>query len=332
MDNLNSITVSQLLVSDAIYCCQFDGKGHAIKADKQADSTATVNHPYWLHLDATKQSTIDWITSTPLLPKLAKKSLIDNDQNHKEIRFDTGILVALKGINPMSDTAADAMSTFRFYIMENLIISTGHQPINAITGLIKNLEKGIGPVDVANWLIQLAELLTDRANQSFDLIHNKIITLEDNILNQHLFSNKEIGRVRKQLFVLRRLLVPKRDIFVKIATERVSWIDDNDRQHLHDISTRLSHCVSDIDTSILRIASLMEQINALLTESMNKRIYLMTLFTLIFMPITFLTSLLGVNLTGIPFNDKTWAFGFFSGLLIVISIGFIVWLKSKKWL
>lgn len=76
----------------------------------------------------------------------------------------------------------------------------------------------------------------------------------------------------------------------------------------------------------------MEQISGLLTESMNKRIYLMTLVTLIFMPITFLASLLGVNLAGIPFNEAKWSFGAFVLLVIVICVGFIILLKAKKWM
>ncbi|MDF7667551.1 zinc transporter ZntB [Orbaceae bacterium ESL0727] len=332
VQNNDSISSSLFMSAEPIYFCQLDGKGNAAEVTKHTEMLATVAHPCWIHLDYTKKSTIDWINSTDLLPPLAKKGLIGHDQIPKEMRFDTDILVTLKGVNVTADNYPDPIVTFRFYIKDKLIISTCNKKIDAIDILEQNLGKGIGPVDVADWLIQLSDALTDKANQSFDRIHNKVVELEDNVLNEHILSHKAIGRVRKQLIVLRRLLMPERDIFVKLATERVSWIDDNDRQHLHDISTRLSHCVADIDNSLLRIASMMEQINALLTESMNKRIYFMTLFTLIFMPITFLTSLLGVNLAGIPFSDSGWAFTLFSGLLILLGVVFVFWLKSKKWL
>lgn len=335
MDNTNSshsLASALFMAADPIYFCQLDGKGNAATVNKKADVQATVANPCWIHLDYTKQATIDWINHTELLPPLAKKGLIGHDQIPKEMRFDTDILVTLKGVNVTADNFPDPIVTFRFYIMDKLIISTCNKKIDAIETVEQNLDKGIGPVDVADWLIQISDALTDKANLSFDHIHNRVVELEDNVLNEHMLSHKEIGRVRKQLIILRRLLVPERDIFVKLATERVSWIDDNDRQHLHDISTRQSHCVSDIDNCLLRISSMMEQINALLTESMNKRIYFMTLFTLIFMPITFLTSLLGVNLAGIPFSDSIWAFAFFSALLLILGVGFVFWLKSKKWL
>jgi len=321
---------SLLVGSEPIYSCQLDGNGKAVTIDAQGE--ATVKKPCWLHLDFANPATIEWINTTNVLPELVKEELIKPIQIPKETRFDTGILVVLKGVNFTPNSLPDPIVTFRFFITDNLIISTRHQQIDAIASLKENLDKGIGPVDVADWLIQVSELISDQVNLSFDSVHNKIVKLEDDVLNQRLFSHKEIGRVRKQLYILRRLLSPQRDIFVRISTERISWIDDNDRQHLHDISTQQNHYISDIDSCLLRLSSLMEQINGFLAESTNKRIYLMTLFTMIFMPITFLTSLLGVNLAGIPFNEAHWSFGVFVVIIVLVCIGSIIWLKSKKWM
>lgn len=320
---------SLLLSANPVYSCQLDGKGKAFPLDHQGE--ATIQQPCWIHLDFAKPETIDWIKTTNLIPDLVKDELIKPNQISKETRFDTGILVVMRGVNYTPNELPDPIVTFRFYITDNLIISTRHQQIEAISKLKENLEQGIGPVDVADWLIQVSELISDQVNLSFDGVHNKIIKLEDLVLNQRVFSHKEIGRVRKQLIVLRRLLSPQRDIFVKIATERISWIDDNDRQRLHDISNQQSHYVSDIDSCLLRLASIMEQINSFLAESTNKRIYLMSLFTIIFTPITFITSLLGVNLAGIPFSEKEWSFIGLIILLIVICIVSAIWLKLKKW-
>lgn len=321
---------SQLLSCTPIYSCQLDGKGNVLKIDENGE--ATVKQPCWLHLDFTNPQTIEWIKNTTILPDLVKDELIRPNQIPKEARFDTGILVVLKGVNITPNSLPDPIVTFRFYITDNLIISTRHHQIDAISMLKDKLDKGIGPVDVADWLIQISELISDQINSSFDSVHNKIIKLEDTILNQHAISYKDIGRIRNQLLVLRRLLSPQRDIFGRISTERISWIDDNDKQHLHDISEQQNHYISDIDSCLLRLGSLMEQISGLLAESTNKRIYLMTLFTMIFMPITFLTSLLGVNLAGIPFNQATWSFGCFVIIIIAVCIGSIIWLKFKKWM
>lgn len=327
---VSPIKNSLLVASSPIYSCQLMGNGCAKPIDINGEST--IEQPCWLHLDFTNPQTIDWINTTTLLPKLVKEALIKPNQISKETRFDNGVLIVLKGVNLTPKSLSDPIVSFRFYITNNLIISTRYQRIDSIGSLIENIDKGIGPIDVADWLIQISELIMDQVNLSFESIHSKIVKLEDHVLNKQILSYKEIGRVRKHLFTLRRLLAPQRDIFVRISTERISWIDDNDRQHLTNISNQQSHYINDIDSCLLRLGSLMEQITGFLAESTNKRIYLMTLFTLIFMPTTFLASLFGVNLAGIPFSQSEWAFGIFFGMVIFMSIIFIFWLKFKKWM
>lgn len=317
--------------ANPIYCCQLDGKGHMLPI--HADSLATVANPCWIHLDYMDTQSINWLKNTPLVPEIAKVALLESAPVlAREVRFDNSLLVIVKSVNISSGSLPDPIATLRCFITDNLIISTRHQRVEIIDSLKNDLSNGVGPVDVADWLVHLCDLISEQASLSNDRVHNQLVKLEDEILNQHMISHKEIGRVRKYFILLRRFMVPARDIFAKIATERVSWIDDNDKQHLHDISLTVNHSIEDINSSLLRLASLMEQINALLTESMNKRIYLMTLFTLIFMPITFLASLFGVNLAGIPFQPASWSFAIFSLFLVVIGIGFACWLKLKKWI
>ncbi|QIQ21299.1 zinc transporter ZntB [Zophobihabitans entericus] len=327
---VSPISSQAFLSAKPVFCCQLDGKGGAIPVTQ--DTQATVSNPCWVHLDYLKPETIAWINQTPLLPDIARSILTSKNQQPKELRLDVGMLAVLKGVNVTPNNQPDPIVTLRFYITDNLIISTRHQKINAINELQEDLKKQVGPVDVADWLVQLSDIIAEHANASVENVHSQVIKLEDGAMDQKLIQNKDIGRVRRQLVILRRLLSPQRDVYVRISTERLSWIDDHDRQHMHDIATRLSYSVEDIDACLFRLSSLMELINAMLTESTNKRIYLMSLFAMIFMPITFLTSLFGINLSGMPYSESPLAFGIFSGVLIMMTIIFIFWLRRRKWL
>ncbi|WP_392565232.1 zinc transporter ZntB [Utexia brackfieldae] len=327
------LTGQQFLDAKPVFCCQLTGKGD--KTALQPDSQASNAKPFWIHLDYQDKQTVEWIKNTQLLPDIAKTSLISKNQTAKSIRFDThrGMLVVLKGVNITPGDQYDPIVTLRFYITDNFILSTRHQKINAINDLQLQLDKKIGPVDVADWLVQISENLTNHANQAVENIHDQVIKLEDYVLTQQrVMPHQEIGRVRRKLITLRRILTPQRDTFIKIATERLSWIDDNDRRHMHDIATRLNHYIGDIDTCLLRLSSILEQINAMFTEQMNKRIYIMSILATIFMPLTFLASLFGVNLAGIPFTTHLWSFGVFSAILTVLGIMLSIWLKRKQWL
>ncbi|MCO6525005.1 MAG: zinc transporter ZntB, partial [Candidatus Schmidhempelia sp.] len=311
--NTISLTGKQFLEAKPIYCYQLNGKGGANLITLEA-VTSKLN-PFWLHLDDKNQDTIQWLSNTDLIPDIAKTDMLNHDELPREVRFDItgGILVVLKGVNTTSNgLPAPPVATLRFYITDTYIISIQHQKIKAVDQLHEQLNKNIGPVDVADWLVQIFENLTDYANSAVEKIHNQVIKLEDKVLSdKRIIPHKEMSHIRQQLILLRRILTPQRDIFTKISTERLSWIDDNDRQHMHDVSGRLNIYVSEIDSCLTRLASIIDQINSMLTESMNKRIYVMSLVSTIFLPLTFLTSLFGVNLSGIPFNEFRWAFGGF---------------------
>lgn len=331
--NKNSLTGVQFLSAQPIYSLQLTGKGDARQIT--AKSKATSANSFWIHLDYLDPKNVDWIKSTPLIPDIAKTALISRHQPANEIRFDTNdaMFIAIKGVNITPGDKPDPIVTLRFYITANYVISTHHQKVNAITELKAELDKKIGPVDVADWLVQISDILANYAHAAVEQVHSQVILLEDSVLSQQeIAAHRKIGIIRQELILLRRNLTPQRDILMKISTERLSWIDDNDRRHIHDTATCLNNYINDIDTCLLRLSSIVEQINALLTESINKRIYIMSVFATIFMPLTFFASLFGMNLKGIPFDDHPWLFTLFTGLFFIIGIFLCIWFKKKQWI
>src|SRR5699024_2487487 len=144
-------------------------------------------------------------------------------------------------------------------------------------------------------------------------------------------SYQEIYRVRHRLRALKLNLASQRDIFSQLSTESISWLKKNTRQHLANITARLTHYCTGLENNIMHITAIIEQSHMIMAEKLNERIYLMTLIALIFMPVMGLTSLFGVNLGGIPGSDSPWAFGLFI-LLLVMLMGLMIYiLKKKRW-
>ena len=160
---------------------------------------------------------------------------------------------------------------------------------------------------------------------------DKIVRLEDDILEHRIPSRRELVEIRRQLIVLRRYLAPQRDVFSRLANEKISWLEKDDHRHLQDIADRMGRWLEDLDASIARTSLLADEINALMTEAMNRRTYIMSLFAMVFLPLSFCTGLLGVNLGGIPGNDSPWGFVGFCLLLLIFASSIITWLKLRKW-
>lgn len=328
-----ALTGTEIAKADPLYSFQLDGKGGGRKIGSTSKATST--NPFWIHFDYNSTTSVNWIKNTNLLPTIAKTALIGRNSVINEIRFDThdAMLVILLGVNITPGNRPDPIVSLRFYITSNYIISTQHKTINAVGELKEDLDKNIGPVDVADWLVQISDILADYINSAVEDLHSQVILLENSVLSrQQIAPHRKIGLLRQQLILLRRNTTPQRDIFIKISTERLSWIDDNDRQHMHDAAIRMNNYISDIDGCLLRLSNIIQQINALLTESINKRIYLMSIVATLFMPLTFFSSLLGMNLAGIPFTKDPGAFGAYTLAFIFFGIFLWFWLRKKQWI
>ncbi len=319
-----------LQVSDAVYSYQLDGKGGVTSISP--DAVATAEQPCWLHLDYTHPDSAAWLQNTPLLPEVVRDGLAGESVRPKVTRLGDGTMITLRGINFNNDARPDQLVTIRVYMTDKLIVSTRHRKIYSIDDVLNDLQSGTGPTNSGNWLVEIVDGLTDHTSEFIEDLHDKIIDLEDDLLEQKIPARGQMALLRKQLIVLRRYMAPQRDVFSRLASERLPWMNDDDRRRMQEISERLGRGLEDLDSSIARTAVLSDEISSLMADAMNRRTYTMSLLAMVFLPTTFLTGLFGVNLGGIPGNTDSFGFATFCMMLVVLVLGVAWWLKHSKWL
>ena len=179
--------------------------------------------------------------------------------------------------------------------------------------------------------MEICDALTDRAGEFVEELHDQILELEEIVLMRELPANGRLARIRKQLIMIRRYLSPQRDLVARLANEKLSWLDEDDRRRLLDIADRLRRWLDDLDAGVARSAVLADEINNLTAEATNRRAYQMSVMALMFLPASFLTGLFGINLGGIPGAESPTAFWVFCGSLLALATGLAVWLKYRRW-
>ena len=101
--------------------------------------------------------------------------------------------------------------------------------------------------------------------------------------------------------------------------------------HLRESADRISRYVEDLEANRDRAAVTQEELATRLAESMNRISYLLTIVAAVFLPLGFLTGLLGINVGGIPLAEDTRGFVIICGVLLVIGIGQLCYFRSRKW-
>lgn len=327
---MNVIEGKALQISDAIIACQLDGKGGLIALE--SDDVINNERPCWLHLNYTHRESAEWLQSTPLIPDAVRDALAGDSMRPRVSRLGDGFMIVLRSVNHNSDSRPEQLVAMRVFINEKLIVSTRRRKVYAVDEVLTDLQNGNGPVDGGSWLVDICDVLTDHASEFIEDLHDKIIELEDGLLDQRVPARGELALLRRQLIVMRRYMAPQRDVYARLASEKLPWMDDSDRRRMQEVSDRLGRGLDDLDACVARTAVLADEVASVMAEAMNRRTYTMSLLAMIFLPTTFLTGLFGVNLGGIPGGAWHYGFSVFCLLLLLLVLGVAGWLKQRKWL
>nr|WP_237566720.1 MULTISPECIES: zinc transporter ZntB [Pantoea] len=307
-----------------------DGKGGMIPIAE--DEVIQCEQPCWLHLNYTHRKSAEWLQSTPQIPDAVRDALAGDSMRPRVSRLGDGFMIVLRSVNHNTDARRDQLVVMRVFINDKLIVSTRRRKVSAVDEVLTDLQNGNGPIDCGSWLVDVCDALTDHTSEFIEELHDKIIELEDALLDQRMPARGELGLLRKQLIVMRRYMAPQRDVYARLASEKLAWMDDSERRRMQEIADRLGRGLDDLDAGVARTAILADEVASAMAESMNRRTYTMSLMAMIFLPATFLTGLFGVNLGGIPGGEWKYGFSIFCLLLVALAVGVAGYLRKRHWL
>ncbi|MDX1347552.1 MAG: zinc transporter ZntB [Thiomicrorhabdus chilensis] len=308
------------------------GSGRYLNWDEVQQWTADSGR-LWLHFDYTEAFAINWINNQSGLDDLITEALLTEETRPRAVSIGDGLLMALRGVNKNPDSDPEDMVSLRIWVDDNRIISTRKRTLISVQDLLNQLQAGKGPVNSAEFVVNLADRLVWRMGDTVDQFEDRIGELEDNALSEDRSTLRfDLATLRRQTITLRRYLAPQREAFSRLMVEKVSWFDDNDRMRMREVSDRLIRHIEDIDAVRERAAVTHEELISRMSEQLNERMYVLSIVAAVFLPLGFFTGLLGINVGGIPGAENPQAFLVFSAILIIVVIMQIAFFKWKKWL
>ena len=286
----------------------------------------------WMHFDYTSEDARQWLRDSAGLEELVVDALLTEETRPRATLIGDGVLVALRGINMNPGAEPDDMVSVRLWIDNERIISTRKRTLLSVRDIAEQLDAGKGPVDTQDFLVSLADRIVWRMSDTVDQCEDQVAELEEQVLDEgHTSLRFDLASLRRQTIALRRYLAPQRDAFAKLVIEKIAWFDDDSRLRLREVSDRLIRHIEDLDAVRERAAVTQEELLSRLSDQMNTRMYVLSMVAAIFLPLGFLTGLLGINVGGIPGSENPWAFLLFLLFLGVVVFAQVLWFRYKKW-
>jgi zinc transporter len=284
-----------------IHAFLFDGTGGGRRLEMpDIESWTPEQGVLWTHFDYTSEDVRQWLRNSAGLEELVADALLTEETRPRATAIDNGLLVALRAINMNPGAAPDDMVAIRLWIDNKRIVSTRERVLYSARDIAERLDAGKGPADAADFLVALADRIVWRISDTVDKCEDLVADLEEQVLEAGSSSLRfDLATLRRQTITLRRYLAPQRDALAKLITEKIAWFDDDSRHRLREVGDRLIRNIEDLDAVRERAAVTQEELLSRLSDQMNTRMYVLSVVAAIFLPLGFLTGLLGINV-GIP--------------------------------
>jgi zinc transporter len=299
--------------------------GQPIAAETAAEFLALPNSVpsekfLWLHFSLSNSASELWLRRNLNLPEPFYESL-HNGVGSTRLEQDADSLIAVI-YDVLFDFAFDASatSTASLFIQPSLLISVRLQPLRSVDRLRAAVRAG----RVFRSTVELlAHLLQAQANVLVDILRQstlRVDKIEDRILaNRIAISRIELGSLRRVLVRLQRLLAPEPAALFRLLNRPPEWIAEEDLQDLQQTAEEFSAVVGDAAALIERVKLLQEELTALVNEKTNRTLFVLTVVTVLALPINLVAALFGMNVGGVPLTNNSYGFFLVVGVLLTLT-------------
>lgn len=189
------------------------------------------------------------------------------------------------------------------------------------------------PLSPADLVARLGLRAADRLEPLIERLGDNLDEIEEGLmLDRKTDVRSKLAHLRRNFISFRRLIWPQRDVLNTLEIEDLSFFSPRDRVRLREASSRSARLGDELQALSERAVLVHEQILDTRAEQMNKTMLLLTAVTVILMPLTVISGILGMNVAGIPFADSPYAFWIVAGFLAAIGALLFGAMRKVKWL
>jgi zinc transporter len=313
---------------------RFDGKGGGqVLTGNDVSEQVRDDHLAWVHLDADHPDTRAWLEKEiAYLDHFIVEALLAEETRPRMTQIEDGILLILRGVNLNENSDPEDMVSIRLWVDKHRIISVRRRKLKAVLDIETKLKMGKGPKVAGEFVCMLVSRMFERMEPVLTALDVKTDDIEEKILEMADISLREsIIDVRKQAIMFRRYMAPQRDAIRLLLMVDLEWLDEKHKRHFQENYNHITRYVEDLDAIRERAQIVKDELANIFADKLNKNMYVLSVIAAIFLPLGFLTGLLGINVGGIPGAENSFAFLIFCGILIAIVVMQVWIFKKLKW-
>lgn len=289
--------------------------------------------PVWVHLDRTSKTAQNWLAGRPGMEPTIFEALTDEDPRPRALVLGGRALIVLRGVNLNPGAHPEDMVSLRLWVEAGMVVTLRARRLKAVEDVRERLAKAVGPRTPGEVVPAISGAIIDRALPVVDGLETHMDALEaESAGGDSARVPGKIADLRRAAVRLRRYFGPQREALSRLVAEAPTWLSEGDRARLREDLDQVTRLVEDLDLVRERAAVMQEEIAAHAAALVGRRTYVLSLVALIFLPLTALCGLLGVNVGGVPLRNEPWAFWALCIAMAGLAAGLYGLFKKRRWL
>ncbi|QUT04798.1 zinc transporter ZntB [Sphingobium phenoxybenzoativorans] len=296
---------------------------------------ASPTTPYfvWLHIDGRKEDARHIAGRLSDMPEPAISALVAQETRPRCTFMGPGALINLRGPGVEAEgDFGDALVSIRIWAQKGRVISVSYRTLAALEPIMARMMNGTIH-DPGDLIACLAQEITDVLDPEVAELGDTLDDIESEISEEGpTESRRRVSAIRATAIAYRRFIAPQRQAIERLAMAEAPWLEDDDRLHLQEAADRCARMAEELEAVRERSALAHEGLTDLRAEQMNLQALIISIVALVFLPLTFITGLLGMNVDGIPYAHEPWAFWGVVGVCAALAGAITAWFIASHWL
>jgi zinc transporter len=317
---------------DATQAATWLEQHHAASADASETDEASDDPGFaWLHFNLAHASAERWLVRHASLTDTFYETLHEGSPSTRIERDEQSLIAVINDVHFDFGFESSDISTLWISVDRKLVVTARQSALRSVDKLRMEIKGG----DAIRSTVELLErLLRAQADALVEIVRGvtrRVDTVEDQILAGKMDHNRtRMGVLRRLLVRLQRLLAPEPAALFRLLQHPPAWMAERDVDDLRQSTEEFSVALRDMAALQERIKLVQEEIAATVNERTSRSLFVLTVVTVLALPINILAGLFGMNVGGIPLaqNDH----GFWVILAIVVLFTAIAgwWAFRKK--
>ncbi len=293
------------------------------------------NRKNWINVDGlSDRNLIGQIANKFELHHLLIEDILNIDHQPKTDELEDHLFLTMKMFYRFDEKKID-YEHISFVLGKNYLLSFQEKEGDIFSGIRSRIKQDNGIIRKRGTdylLYRLVDTIVDSYYSVLEKIGEQVEEIEENISkNPSVEDFQQIQKIRKEFIYLRRVVYPLREAINKIVKNESDFISEKNEKYFADVYDHVIHLIDSLDTYKDLTSTMMDLYMNTINYKMNEVMKLLTIITTIFIPLSFIAGIYGMNFKNMPELD--WNLGYFGVLAImgVIFILMIVYFRYKKW-